>query len=181
MSSEPRLSNDRLFIIGPMAAGKSAVGRRLAARLEVPFFDSDQVIEERTGVDIEYIFDREGEAGFRRREAAVIAELTERCPVVLSTGGGAVLDPDNRELLASRGRVIYLSASVSQQLQRTRHSGNNRPLLRDGDRRATLTAMAEVRNPLYESIADVTVSTDRRSVDAVVSQLLDLLLRTPAP
>jgi shikimate kinase len=178
MAFEATALPDRLFIVGPMAAGKSAVGKRLAARLGMPFFDSDAVVEQRTGVDIEYIFDREGEEGFRRRERAVIAELSEQRPVVLSTGGGAVLDPDNRRLLAQRGVVIYLSAGVDAQLSRTR-CNTNRPLLRTGDPRATLIALAETRDPLYQGLADITVSTDGRTVEAVVSKLLRRL-RTEA-
>ncbi|MEO0975471.1 MAG: shikimate kinase AroK, partial [Pseudomonadota bacterium] len=153
------LPQRRLFIIGPMAAGKSAVGRRLAARLSMPFFDSDEEIERRTGVDIDYIFEREGEAGFRRREGAVIEELTERQPVLVSTGGGAVIADGNREVLEHRGLVVYLCTSVRTQLSRTRHC-QDRPLLRTDDRERTLQALAETRNPLYESIADITVRTD---------------------
>jgi shikimate kinase len=169
-STEPSVP-DRIFIVGPMAAGKSAVGKRLAERLRRPRFDTDQVIEQRTGVDIDYIFEREGETGFRRRERAVVAELSEHSPVVLSTGGGAILDADSRRLLAQRGLVIYLSADIATQLARTR-SNDHRPLLRTDDREATLTALAAVRNPLYEEIADITVATDGRSVDSVVTALM---------
>ncbi|MEM9384213.1 MAG: shikimate kinase AroK [Pseudomonadota bacterium] len=168
------LPQDRLFIVGPMAAGKSAVGRRLAARLQMPFFDTDDEIEQRTGVDIDYIFEREGEAGFRRRECAVIAELTAKQPVILSTGGGAVLADENRTLLSKRGLVVYLATSVRTQLARTRHS-NHRPLLQTEDRGRTLEALATVRNALYESVADLTLPTDGCTVDAVVGQLITRL------
>ncbi len=172
--SSTALPQQRLFIVGPMAAGKSAVGKRMAARLQIPFFDTDDVIEQRTGVEIDYIFEREGEAGFRRRECAVIAELTDQQPVVLSTGGGAILSADNRRLLSERGLVVYLATGVRTQLARTRHS-HHRPLLQQGDREDTLTKLATARNPLYESVADVTLPTDGCTVDAVVGQLLAYL------
>ncbi|MEO0423734.1 MAG: shikimate kinase AroK [Pseudomonadota bacterium] len=168
------MPEDRLFIVGPMAAGKSAVGRRLAARLHMPFFDTDDEIEQRTGVDIDYIFEREGEAGFRRRECAVIAELTAQQPVILSTGGGAVLAQENRRLLSERGLVVYLATSVRTQLARTRHS-HHRPLLQTEDREQTLQALAAVRNGLYESVADLTLPTDGCTVEAVVGQLITRL------
>jgi shikimate kinase len=174
MSIETRQFPERLFIVGPMAAGKSAVGRRLASRLSRPFHDTDSVIEARTGVDIEYIFDREGEAGFRRRERAVVAELSALTPVVLSTGGGAILDPDSRRLLAERGTIIYLSATVASQLARTRHT-SNRPLLRTDDPEGTLDALAAVRTPIYEAMADITVPTDGEAVDAVVGRVMRAL------
>src|SRR6187455_2305532 len=122
-----------IFIIGPMGSGKSAVGKRLAARLQRSFWDTDNEIERRTGVDVSYVFEKEGEAGFRRRESEVIDELTRLEDIVLATGGGAVLDPVNRQHLSERGYVVYLEASVEQQFGRTR-SGKSRPLHAGDDR-----------------------------------------------
>jgi shikimate kinase len=143
-----------LFLVGPMGSGKSAVGRQLARILGLAFVDADAEIERRTGVDISYIFEREGEQGFRQREAAVIDELSGREGVVLATGGGAVLDPRTRERLRARGRVVYLRASVNQQLMRTRHS-SHRPLLANPDPRGTLEHLMVERAPLYEGVATV--------------------------
>jgi len=160
-----------IFLIGPMGSGKSAVGKRLAARLHRPFHDTDSEIERRTGVDVAYVFEREGEAGFRRRESAVIDDLTKLDDIILATGGGAILDPANRRNLAERGYVIYLEASVEQQFGRTRGS-KGRPLLGTGDeRRAKLEELMRVREPLYREIADHCVSTDGRRVDAVACEI----------
>jgi len=160
-----------IFLIGPMGSGKSAVGKRLAARLYREFHDSDTEIERRTGVDVAYIFEKEGEEGFRRRERDVIAELTLLPDIVLATGGGAVLDPMNRKHLAERGYVIYLEASVEQQYGRTRTS-KARPLIASGpDRREKLQELMGIREPLYRSIADHCVSTDGRRVEAVTHEL----------
>ena len=159
-----------IFLIGPMGAGKSAVGRKLAEELQLEFVDSDEFIEERTGVDIPYIFEREGESGFRARERQAIEELTERPGIVLATGGGAVQDPVNREHLGSRGRVVYLHATVDQQLKRTR-GGRERPMLKNGDPREILEALMALRDPQYREIADVTVETDGRRVTAVTREI----------
>ena len=148
-----------LFLTGPMGAGKSTIGRQLSKQLKMAFHDSDHEIEQRTGVDIPLIFELEGEAGFRRRETAVIDELTRLPDIILATGGGAILDPVNRQNLGSRGRVIYLHASVDQQLKRT-GKDRNRPLLQTADPRATLEELMAVRDPLYREIADLVVDTD---------------------
>jgi shikimate kinase len=161
---------DSVFLIGPMGAGKSAVGRKLAEELKLEFHDSDEVIETRTGVDIPYIFEREGESGFRARERQVIDELTQVPGIVLATGGGAVQDSHNRDRLGSRGRVVYLHASVDQQLRRTR-SGRERPMLKGGDPRAILEDLMAVRDPQYREIADVIVETDGRRVIAVTREI----------
>ncbi|WP_277346227.1 shikimate kinase AroK [Solimonas marina] len=158
-------------MIGPMGAGKTTVGRRLAERRQLQFVDSDHEIEARTGVDIPYIFEREGEAGFRRREQQMIAELTQRRGIVLATGGGAVLDPSNRNALAGNGYVIYLHASVDQQLARTARA-DNRPLLKAaGDRRETLTRLFVQRDPLYREIADLVLITDGRHAKSLVAEI----------
>jgi shikimate kinase len=153
-----------------MGSGKSAVGRQLAARLGLSFLDSDAEIEALTGVDIPYIFEKEGEAGFRVRERDVIDALTARARVVVATGGGAVLDPSTRARLRSRGCVVYLRTSVNQQLARTRRSGH-RPLLRNPDPLGTLERLMQVRAPLYEETADLVVETDSRKVKSVVDEI----------
>ncbi|HWK75289.1 MAG TPA: shikimate kinase AroK [Povalibacter sp.] len=166
-----------VYLIGPMGSGKTAVGRQLARLLRLEFYDSDVEIERRTGVDIPYIFEKEGEAGFREREREVIDALTRLQDVVIATGGGAVLSSENRQNLASRGRVIYLKTSVEQQLERTRH-GRQRPLLYTQDPEARLRELMTQRAPLYESIAAITVDTDGRHVRAVADDIL-LFLKEP--
>jgi shikimate kinase len=160
-----------LFLTGPMGAGKSTIGRQLSRQLKMAFFDSDREIELRTGVDIPLIFELEGEPGFRRRERLIIDELTTLPDIVLATGGGVILDPENRKHLSERGVVIYLHASVNQQLARTKHD-RNRPLLQTDDPRQRLEDLMEVRDPLYREIADLVVDTDRKRVMAVVNQIL---------
>jgi len=154
-----------------MGSGKSAVGKLLARRVHAPFIDSDAEIEHRTGVDIAYIFEKEGEAGFRQREREVIESLTAMEPVVVSTGGGAILLPENRAHLAGRGVVAYLETSIPQQVSRVQH-GRHRPLLIDVDPATKLEALMAVRAPLYQGIADVTVATDGRKVQQVVDDIL---------
>ena len=157
-----------------MGAGKSAVGRQLARMLHLDFLDTDDEIESRTGVDIPFIFEKEGEAGFRRREAKVIEDLTAMDGVVLATGGGAIIDPQSRSHLGARGFVIYLKTSVDQQLARTRR-GRERPLLEDEDPQAVLEKLLAEREPMYLEIADLTVDTDGRKVKAVVDEIIDML------
>ena len=164
------LNAENLFLVGPMGSGKTAVGRQLAARLGLEFIDCDAEIEARTGVDIPLIFEKEGEPGFRVRERDVLDELSGLSGVLVATGGGAVLDPDTRARLRSRGCVVYLRTSVNQQLARTRRSGH-RPLLRNPDPLGTLERLLQVRAPLYEELADITVDTDARKVRSVVDEI----------
>ena len=168
------LKSSNIFLVGPMGSGKTAVGRRLASRLGLEFADSDTEIEQQTGVDIRYIFEREGEAGFRSREAEMIDALTRRPGMLVATGGGAVLDPRNRERLRNRGCVVYLRTSVNQQLARTRR-GSQRPLLNNPDPRGTLERLMVQRAPLYEEVADLVVETDGRKVATVVDEILQRL------
>jgi shikimate kinase len=165
------LAKSNLFLIGPMGSGKSAVGKQLSRLLRVPFYDSDLEIERRCGVDIPYIFEKEGETGFRQRESETIDVLTAKERIVLATGGGAVLLPENRRLLAGRGRVIYLQTSVAQQAERVRQ-GRARPLLSNVDPTVKLEALMQIRAPLYAEIADVTVVTDNRKVRNVAEDIL---------
>jgi shikimate kinase len=163
-----------LFLVGPMGAGKSAVGRQLARLLHLEFLDSDEEIESRTGVDIPFIFEKEGEDGFRKREVKIIDELSQREGVVLATGGGAVMDVESRSRLGARGFVVYLYTSVQQQLDRTQR-GRNRPLLDDGDKEKVLGELMSVRDPLYREIADLTVDTDGRRVQTVAREIHESL------
>jgi len=163
-----------IFFVGPMGAGKTTIGRAVCAQIGLDFFDTDQEIERRTGADIPWIFDMEGESGFRDREEAVIQELTAREGVVLATGGGAVLRPDNRKYLSARGRVVYLKASVDDLLARTRRD-KQRPLLQNTDRHKVLTELVKVREPLYLELADITIMTAKNSVKDVVAEIIDLL------
>ena len=165
------LNAGNIILVGPMGSGKSAVGRLLAQRLDLALVDSDAEIEARTGVDIAYIFEREGEAGFRVREAEVLDDITQRPGVLVATGGGAVLDPGTRERLRSRGCVVYLRTSVDQQLARTRRSAL-RPLLMNQDPRGTLERLMGQRAALYEEVADVIIDTDGRKVGSVVDEIL---------
>ncbi len=163
-----------LILVGPMGAGKSTIGRLLAKELKLQFKDSDKEIEHRTGADIPWIFDVEGEQGFREREQLMIAELCELSGVVIATGGGVVLRPENRKALSAGGRVVYLHASVEQQLDRTSRD-RNRPLLRNSDPAKVLGSLMEIRDPLYREIADVVVETDERPPRMVVQEIIDCL------
>ena len=165
---------NNIFLIGPMGAGKSAVGRHLARVLHLEFVDSDDEIERRTGVDIPFIFEKEGEEGFRKREAAAIDDLSKRDSVVLATGGGAVILDENRYHLGGRGYVIYLYTSVDQQVARTA-KGRERPLLENGDRRRILEELLATRDPLYRDIADLVVETDGRKVKSVAGEIIEHL------
>jgi shikimate kinase len=160
-----------LFLVGLMGAGKTTVGRALAKRLGKAFHDSDREIETRTGVRVAHIFEIEGEDGFRKREAETIERLTSLEDIVLATGGGAVLDPTNRERLKGRGFVIYLHAHPRELWQRTRHD-RTRPLLQNADPRQRLEDLYAVRDPLYRETADAVVETGRQGVSLLVAQAL---------
>ena len=159
-----------IFLVGPMGAGKTTIGRQLAAALSCEFLDSDLEIQRRTGVDIPTIFEFEGESGFRRREQQVIDELTQRQPVVLATGGGAILNEQNRRHLTSRGFVVYLNCSPEQQYARTERD-RNRPLLHTGDPLQRLRELMQERDPLYRQVADLVISTERRNAASVVKEI----------
>jgi len=159
-----------------MGAGKTTIGRHLASALGLSFVDSDREIEERTGASIPLIFDIEGESGFRRRERAMIDELTQRPGIVLATGGGAVLAEENRCHLVARGTVIYLETTVERQLERTRLD-RNRPLLEGENPRTRLEELMRIREPLYREVADIIVTTDRGAIKTVVKQLVRKLAR----
>ncbi|XBC39696.1 MAG: shikimate kinase AroK [Buchnera aphidicola (Chaetogeoica yunlongensis)] len=166
-----------IFLVGPMGAGKSTIGRKLAQKLHMEFFDSDQEIENRTGVDISWIFDIEGESGFRKREKLVINEIIDKTGIVLSTGGGSVLSSEIRNKLSSRGIVVYLETSIEKQLLRTKLD-KKRPLLQIDNNmsiQSVLEVLADNRNPLYESIADITVHMNNKSIKATVCYIINLL------
>jgi shikimate kinase len=163
-----------IFLIGPMGAGKTTIGRQVAKQLHREFYDSDKVIEERTGASISLIFELESEAGFRKREKAIIDELTQLDNIVLATGGGAVLAEENRRHLAARGHIIYLFAPIDMLLQRTTRD-TSRPLLQTEDPRKKLEELMEIRDPLYRQIADTVIETDGLPVRNVVTKIVRLV------
>lgn len=165
---------NRIFLVGPMGAGKTTIGKQLAHLLGLNFADSDIEIQRRTGVDIPTIFEYEGEDGFRQREIQVIDELTQSDKIVLATGGGAVTRPENRRHLSARGIVFFLSCSIGQQYERT-YRDRNRPLLQTEDPKSRLRALMDEREPLYRETSDYTVSTEGRSAGAVADDMLRIL------
>ncbi|MCU7960152.1 MAG: shikimate kinase AroK [gamma proteobacterium symbiont of Bathyaustriella thionipta] len=167
-------SIDKIFLVGPMGAGKTTIGKQLASALGLSFYDSDLKIQENTGVSISTIFDLEGEEGFRKRESHVLQALASTRNSVVSTGGGSVLKPENRRLMSSDGTVIYLYCDPQQQHERTRHD-RNRPLLQGDDPLAKLTELFAQRDPLYRDVADMVIKTDRRPAHAVVQEILRML------
>ncbi|AEA96662.1 shikimate kinase I [Alteromonas mediterranea] len=160
-----------IFLVGPMGAGKSTIGRHLADELHLDFFDSDQEIERRTGADIAWIFDLEGEDGFRAREENVINDLTDKQGIVLATGGGSIVTKAVRNRLSARGIVVYLQTTIDKQVARTQRD-KRRPLLQNEDPEQVLRDLAEMRNPLYEEVADYIVDTDDQSARAVANQII---------
>jgi shikimate kinase len=165
-----------VFLIGPMGTGKSSIGRALAKEMKRPFYDVDETIEQKTGASVSWIFDVEGEEGFRLREKRVVDELTQKSNIVLATSGGAILDADNRAYLASRGTVIYLKTSLAEQFERTKND-SKRPLLQVDNLEETLKNLHTERKDLYSSLADVTFDTDQVGIKNVVSQIMEYLER----
>jgi shikimate kinase len=165
-----------IILVGPMGAGKTTIGRLLSQSLGNEFYDSDRVIEENAGADIPWIFEKEGEDGFRRRETHALYELTNNMdkPIVLATGGGAVMREENRAILHNGGLVVYLYATVNQQLVRTSKS-NHRPLLQNGNPRATLSKLFALRDPLYKEVAHIVVETDTRHPKSVAKKVWDTI------
>ena len=166
-----------VFLVGMPGSGKSTIGRSLAKALDCPFVDLDQQVEERCGVKIPVIFEIEGESGFRKRESQVLDDVTQQAGIVLATGGGAILDSQNRHYLQQRGVVVYLRASVDELYRRTSRD-RNRPLLATNNPKARLRELLTTRAPLYETMADVVVDTGAASVAAVVQQLVSRLSQT---
>ena len=160
-----------IFLVGPMGAGKSTIGRHLADELHLDFYDSDQEIERRTGADIAWIFDLEGEDGFRKREEGVINDLTDKQGIVLSTGGGSIVTKAVRNRLSARGIVVYLQTTIDKQVALTQRD-KRRPLLQNSDPEQVLRDLAESRNPMYEEVADYVVDTDDQSARAVANQII---------
>mgnify|MGYP000856151253 CR=1 FL=1 len=163
-----------IYLVGPMGAGKSTIGRVLAAELHLGFRDSDKLIEDRTGADIPWIFDMEGEEGFRDRESAVLDELAGNQDFVIATGGGIILRPQNREKMKASGYVCYLTASIDQLVERTARD-KNRPLLQVENPRQKIIDLVALRDPLYREAADFIVNTDRRSPKTVAQEISSLI------
>jgi shikimate kinase len=163
---------NNIFLIGPMGAGKTSVGKLLAKILNYQFYDSDQVIEEQSGADIPWIFDIEGEEGFRRREIKAIDDLTKKQDIVLATGGGVILKKENRQHLATRGKVFFLKVSVEEQVKRTCKS-RNRPLILNTNALETFDKLKKEREPLYYSVADYIIDTDHGSIRGIVKSILE--------
>lgn len=161
-----------IYLVGPMGAGKSTIGRHLADMTDKQFRDADHEIENRTGASIPLIFEIEGEEGFRRRESAMLAELAGEPDLVLATGGGVVLAEDNRHVLSDNGFVVYLHADIEILYERTRHD-RNRPLLNEGDRRQKLEQIMATRDPLYREVADLVIETDKRPAKAVARKIFE--------
>ena len=160
-----------IFLVGPMGVGKTTVGRQLARLLNYEFVDSDHEIEAKSGASIPWIFDVEGEQGFRLREQAMLDELSQRSGIVLATGGGAVVREENRHVLQKRGIVVYLKADVAELLRRTAHD-KNRPLLQNDDPGMTLSALIAEREPWYQEVADIVFDTQRKNSSSTANLLL---------
>ena len=163
-----------IFIVGPMGSGKSTVGKIISDELFLNFFDTDDEIESRTGASIDWIFDLEGEEGFRKRESSILEEMVKQNSIVLSTGGGIILSDSNREMLSSRGTVFYLSTPISVQIERT-SKDKDRPLLKNGDTEEILTRLQKERKDLYESVSDHVIETENKSSQKVASEIINLV------
>ncbi len=160
-----------IFLVGPMGAGKSTIGRHLAEQLHLEFYDSDQEIEKRTGADIAWVFDIEGEAGFRVRERDVIDDLSQYQGIVLATGGGSIINKEVRNKLSARGIVVYLKTTIEKQVARTQRD-KRRPLLQKDDPEQVLRSLAEEREPMYEEVADYVIDTDDQSARNVANKII---------
>lgn len=169
-----RIKVRNIFLVGPMGAGKSTIGRTLAKELKLAFYDTDEVIEERAGASIAWIYDIEGEEGFRRREQKVVDELTQKHNIVLATGGGVVMTPENRNALAGRGTVVYLKTSLAQQYERTKRD-TKRPQLQTDNLETKLESLRSEHEPFYEELADMTFETDKLTVKAVSNNIIKFL------
>ena len=170
---QPKINN--IVLVGPMGSGKTTIGRRLSERLSLDFFDSDHEIVNTTGVNIDHIFDVEGEKGFRARESDVIKKLCNMPNIVLATGGGAVILEENRELMKKASSIIYLSSSVEQILRRTAKS-KTRPLLeKSNNRRKTITSIVEARDPLYREVSSHIIDTNGKKLNEVVDEIIEVL------
>ncbi|WMY95108.1 MAG: shikimate kinase AroK [Arsenophonus sp.] len=164
-----------IFLVGPMGAGKSTIGRQLAQQLNMDFFDSDQEIEKRTGADVSWVFDLEGEGGFRAREEKIISELTKKQGIILATGGGSIKSKKTRNRLYTRGTVIYLNTTIAKQIERTQRD-KKRPLLQsEQPTQEILEKLADERSPFYREIADITIHTDNQSIKVVANKIIELL------
>ena len=163
-----------IFIVGPMGSGKSTVGKLISDELFLIFFDTDNEIEARTGASIDWIFDLEGEEGFRKRESEMLEEMVKKNSIVLSTGGGIVLSKINRELLSSRGTVFYLSTPISTQVERT-SKDKDRPLLKNGDPNQILTKLHEERKDLYKNVSDHIIDTENKSSQEVAAEIIKVV------
>ncbi len=167
----------KVFLVGPMGAGKTTIGKQLASVLELPFVDTDHVIEDRCGADIPWIFDVEGEEGFRNRESKVLEEVCQQGPAVIATGGGIVMRPENRELIKNSGFVVYLYASVEQQLERT-SKDKGRPLLNTDDPEKVISELMTVRDAFYREIASFVRVSDNKSSKAAAVEIAKELQRS---
>jgi shikimate kinase len=168
------MDHRNIILIGPMGSGKSTIGNLIAKRLHREFQDSDQYIEQRTGVDIARIFDIEGEQGFRDRESNALKELLSQTNRVIATGGGSVLREENQQLLKQQGYIVFLDTSVKQQLQRLRRD-KKRPLLQTENPRERLEALFEERHPIYLDLADLQVKTDKRMARRLAADIIKQL------
>ena len=165
----------RIFIVGPMASGKSTLGKKLAQTLEIDFLDTDNEIEKNAGAEISWIFEVEGEEGFRERESKALQKSVEKDNVVISTGGGIVTIEENRDLMIAKGKVVYLKTPIEIQLKRTEND-KKRPLLSQGSREQTLRILKKERDPQYEEIADITINHDQqKNRNAVIDEIIDKL------
>ena len=166
-------SSSNIFLIGPMGTGKSTVGKKLAKKSSQQFYDCDHEIENRTGASINLIFEIEGEDGFRKREKHLLDELTSMSNIVLATGGGAVLDKENRTRLSARGFVVYLKSDINQLLNRT-SKDSKRPLLQNTEPEIVIRELLEIRGPLYEEVADIVIDTAELSINDIIAQIMSI-------